>query len=330
MINTLRITSVVAVLLAGVFFVFPVVFGVRSDPQVNEFVASPGVREKFEQAANSKDKSTENRASPLVQQAEAFALYLNPPKPATPTSSLEPKPGSVIRSMPATTPKFKVYGTSYCKGNPELSQVFIDEPGKGRHWVRQSSQVGHLTIEQVKDGLVIVKSGQETFELPVEQIPEAAIPAKAAFGIPTQTPIQSSLRSTLPASSKTSSGVARALQSPAVAQPRTGAGNDAKLEEFSKKLVDVQRNSLTGRSGQTFSEAERNARALELISQYKSARRPTRVSEKEAQELGDLGQTLEQAQAEPNLAVPAAGKDDTEANPAEPNQPAEENAASNK
>jgi len=328
MINTLRITSVVAVILAGVFFVFPVIFGVRSDQQVNDFVASPGVREKFEQAANSKDKSTENRASPLVQQAEAFALYLNPPKPINPTSPQGPKAGSVIRQMPSTTPQFKVFGTSYCRDNPDLSLVLIDEPGKGRHWVRQSSKVGHLIIEQVKDGLVVVKSGEKTFELPIEQIPEASI-VKAASGLSTQIPSQSSLRSTLPASSKTSSGVARVLRPPA-GQPRTDTGSDAKLEELAKKLIDVQKNSQASKSGATLSDAERTARAQELISQYKSARRPTRVSEQEAQELGDLGQTLVHAQAEPNLVVPATGKDDAEANPAEPNQPVEEKPASNK
>jgi len=328
MINTLRITSVVAVILAGVFFVFPVVFGVRSNPQVNEFVASPSVREEFEQAANSKDKSTENRASPLVQQAEAFALYLNPPKPTTPTSPQEPRASSVLRQMPATTPQFKVFGTSYCRDNPELSQVFIDEPGKGRHWVRQSSKVGHLIIEQVKDGLVVVKSGDKTFELPVEQIPETPT-VKAASGFSAQIPSQSPLRSTLPASSKTSSSVARALRSPSV-QAHTGTESDAKLEELAKKLIDVQKNSQAGKSGPALSDAEKTTRTLELISQYKSARRPTRVSAKEAQELGDMGQTLEQAQAEPNLAVPAAGKDDAEADPAEPNQPVEEKAAPNK
>jgi len=328
MINTLRITSVVAVILAGVFFVFPVFFGVRSNQQVNEFVASPSVKEEFEQAANSKDKSTENHASPLVQQAEAFALYLNPPKPTTPTGPQGPKAGSVIRSMPTTTPKFKVFGTSYCQDNPELSLVLIDEPGKGRHWVRQSSKVGHLIVEQVKDGLVVVKSGQETFELLIEQIPEAAA-AKAAPGVSAQIPGQSPLRSTLPASSKTSSGVARIPQPPA-GQPRTDTGSDAKLEELAKKLIDVQKNSQAGKAGPALSDAEKTTRTLELISQYKSARRPTRVSAKEAQELGDMGQTLEQAQAEPNLAVPAAGKDDAEANPVEPNQPVEEKPASNK
>lgn len=327
MINTLRITSVIAVILAGVFFVFPVVFGVRSNQQVNDFVSSPGVREKFEQAANNKEKSTENRASPLVQQAEAFALYLNPPKSIT-TSPQELKTGGVLRTMPTTTPQFKVFGTSYCQDNPELSQVFIDEPGKGRHWVRQSGKVGHLTIEQVKDGLVVVKSGQKTFELPVEQIPEAGA-TKAAAGISTQLPSQSPLRSTLPASSKTSSGVARTLRAPA-ALSRTDAENDAKLQELAKKLIDVQKNSQAGKSGPALSDAEKTTRTLELISQYKSARRPTHVSVQEAQELGDLGQTLEDAQVEPNLAVPAAGKDDAEANPVEPNQPVEEKPASNK
>lgn len=328
MINTLRITSVVAVILAGVFFVFPVVFGVRSDQQVNDFVASPGVREKFEQAANSKDKSTENRASPLVQQAEAFALYLNPPKPTTPTSTQVPKTGGILRTTTTVSPKFKVFATSYCRDNPELSQVLIDEPGKGRHWARQSSKVGHLVIEQVKDGLVVVKSGQETFELPVEQIPEASI-VKAASGLATPIPIQSPLRNTLPASSKTSSGVARVLRPP-VGQPRMDMGSDAKLEELAKKLIDVQKNSQASKSGPALSDAEKTTRTLELISQYKSARRPTRVSEKEAQELGDLGQTLVRAQAEPNLVAPATGKDDAEANPAEPNQPVEEKPASDK
>lgn len=314
MINTLRITSVIAVLLAGVFFVFPVVFGVRSNQKVNEYVVAPGVRDTFEQAANNKDKSTENRASPLVQQAEAFSLYLNPPKPTISMNPQAPKTGGILRMTTGVSPKFKVYGTSYCPDNPGLSLVLIDEPGRGRRWVRQTDKVGHLIIEQVKDGLVIVNNGQETFELTVEQIPEPAM-AKPASGFSTQMPIQSSMRSTLPVSNKTTSGVARAVRTPSGATE-----NEAKLEELAKKLIDVQKNSQTGKSGQSLSDAEKTARTLELISQYKSARRPTRVSEKEAQELGDLGQTLEQTQAEPNVAGAPMDKDDAASSVTEPNQ----------
>jgi hypothetical protein len=38
MVKTLRITGVLAVILAGVFFVFPVFFGVRGDKQVEDFL----------------------------------------------------------------------------------------------------------------------------------------------------------------------------------------------------------------------------------------------------------------------------------------------------
>ncbi|MHC4542778.1 MAG: hypothetical protein ACYS74_23875 [Planctomycetota bacterium] len=36
----MRITSVLAVMLAGVLFVFPVVFGVRSDERTNAFLSA--------------------------------------------------------------------------------------------------------------------------------------------------------------------------------------------------------------------------------------------------------------------------------------------------
>jgi len=72
MIKTLRITSVVAAILAGVFFVFPVIYGVRSDERIDEFLKLPSVKEKFEDAADSKTKTGESRESPLVKQAVDF------------------------------------------------------------------------------------------------------------------------------------------------------------------------------------------------------------------------------------------------------------------
>ncbi len=172
MIKTLRITTVVAVILMGIFFVFSVVFGIRDDERIKRFLDSPGVIKKIENSADSKARISENRASPLVQQADKFALYLNPKsksKKAQPVS----RPTSVARKL-AVTPKIKVFGTSYCVNNPEMSLALIDEPGKGWHWVRQSSKVGHLQIEQIKNGLVVVKSSNETFELAVEPSPETS------------------------------------------------------------------------------------------------------------------------------------------------------------
>jgi len=314
MIKTLRITSVVAAILAGIFFVFPVVFGVRSDEQIDAFVSSPGVREKFEAAASSKEKSNESQASPLVQQAEAFAMYLNPPKP-NPLASQAPKGASIIRPMPGTTPKFKLFGTMYFESNPGLSQAFIDEPGRGRHWIRQSDKVGHLLIERVKDGLVVVKSSEETFEIAVEKNPEAAAP-NVMSPVSAQTASQSRFRPALSSAAKTSSGalgVARPIQQPRRPQ------DDAKLEELARKLIDVQRSSTSDKSDQALSEAEKTSRTLELISQYKSATRATRVTPNEAKKLGNLGETLESTQGDPNQILPAEDHPKGEANPPEPN-----------
>ena len=168
MIKTLRITSIIAVVLAVVFFVLPAVFGVSGDEQIEQFLNSAGAIEKFKEAKGDKVEDRQHEISPLVKQAEAFALYLNPPpKPKTEPSvsggQNEPRPKVSV------SPKFKLVGTSCYALHPELSLALIDEPGKGLHWVRQSSKVGHLIVEQVKDGLVVVRDGKSTFELVAER-----------------------------------------------------------------------------------------------------------------------------------------------------------------
>src|SRR4030066_11509 len=161
MIKTLRITSIIAVLLAIVFFVVPAVFGFRGDKQIEQFLNSAGAIEGFSQAKGEKGGDSQREISPLVKQAEAFALYLNPPPKPSPAPS-----GSVARSEPRpmgpVAAKFKLIGTSRHVLQPELSLALIDEPGKGLCWVRQSSKVGYLIIEQIRDGLVVVRDGQST------------------------------------------------------------------------------------------------------------------------------------------------------------------------
>jgi len=318
MINTLRITGVIAVLLAGVLFVFPVVFGVRNDEGVNEFLRSPGAREKFEKAADSNAKTSEDRASPLVQQAEAFALYLNPPRSSFVAASKEQKASGLQPKMPDTTPKFKVFGTSYCQDNPELSLALIDEPGRGRRWVRQSSAVGHLVIEQVKDGVVVVKSNEETYEVAVEQIPQAAAttPTSPVSTVPAPRGVPSYSRTVPSASARTPSGTMPAAR--VLPQQPGNTEKDAKLQELARQLIDVQKNAASG-SGAELTSEEKTARTLELITQYRAAQRSVRVSPKEAKELGDLGREFEPAQGEPNTALPAIDEGKIDAGPPDPN-----------
>jgi len=170
MLKTLRITSVLVVVLAVVFFVLPAVFGVRGDEGSEQFLSFPSAIEKFNEAKGEKIAESDSQVSPLVKEAEAFGLYLNPPKPkAPPRRPARERGGSAPRPPAPVSAKFSLIGTSYYALRPELSLALIDEPGEGFHWVRQSSEVGHLIIEEIGDGLVVVRDGQRTFELEVER-----------------------------------------------------------------------------------------------------------------------------------------------------------------
>jgi len=158
--------------LAVVFLAFPAVFGIRSDEQAEQFLNSASAIEEFSKAKGKKSTKNESQSqiSPLVKQAQAFASYLNPPKPEkAPATHRTGTPKIIPRPTGPVSPKFKLLGTSYYALHPDLSLALIDEPGKGLRWVRQSSEVSHLIIEQVKNGSVVVRDGKRTFELAAER-----------------------------------------------------------------------------------------------------------------------------------------------------------------
>ena len=308
MIKTLRITSVIAAILAGVFIVFPVIYGVRSDERIGEFLKLPSAKEKFESAADTKTKAGENRESPLVNQAEAFAKYLNPDKPPVKRISKTGKPAG-IASKVNVTPKFPVYATVVCPENPELSQALIDEPGRGRHWVRQSSMVGHLFIEQVKDGLVVAKSGEETFDIEIQKETQPrpiGRPSPASSIKSSRNPVKS--KST--AFSRAAENVRRTRSVPQ--KPERSSGDEERMNEFVDKLKDLQQNSASGKTDSKLGKEERNARIQELISKYKS----TRVSAEESKKLDNMGKELKGIQKDPNSSQPKADKSEGKVAPA--------------
>jgi hypothetical protein len=174
--KTLRITSIIAAVLAAGLLVFPAIFGFRSDKEIDEFLNLPSVVEKFRRARGDKYKVGEGEVSPLVKYAQAFGLYLNPPPAPKKVVRKLRDPGKphvpgIVTQQPRVTAKFKLIATSFSASRPELSVALIDAPGKGRQWVRQGSVVSYLTVEQIKDGLVIVKGTKGTFEIPAEARP---------------------------------------------------------------------------------------------------------------------------------------------------------------
>lgn len=169
MIKTLRITSISAAVVAIVLLILPAVFGVRSDPEIEELLKSPGAVDRFLAAKGQRPARDESQTSPLVKQAAAFSNYLNPPAPIPSAAPRASASSRISRPAPPApvTPKFKLIGTSFYATRPELSLALIDEPGKGFNWVRQGNSIGHLTIEQIKDGSITIRDSHGSSEMSV-------------------------------------------------------------------------------------------------------------------------------------------------------------------
>jgi hypothetical protein len=142
---------------------------VRSDPKIEEFIKSPGAVDKFT-AAKGQNTAPKNTESPLVKVATGYHTILDPPPPPPPKAppAGSPQAAAAAPAPPVVAVKFDLVATSYYASNPEQSFVLIDEPGKGLHWVKQGSAVGHLTIDTVKDGAIIVRDGQRTSEMTIK------------------------------------------------------------------------------------------------------------------------------------------------------------------
>jgi len=332
MTKTLRITSVVvaAAILTGVlmeYFVFPTDFNVGADQRVEKVLDSPGVIELFKQTKGARAGAAGNQSSPLVQQAIAYAGYLNP-KPTAKKPPLKSGRKSPIPTGPATTPKFLVFATTYFEGNPQLSQALIDEPGKGRHWVRQSSMVGHLLIEQVKDGVVVVKSSEETFELEVEKASKTGL-SKGKPPLSRGTSGQSSYRRTLPAPgktvhspTKTSSSRTPSTRTPSAArtasrapQSNNNAISSEKADELERTLQNLERSyRVGGKTVPGLSGEESAARVRKLLSSFRSKT----ANAKDAKGLTAPGEKLKDDGQAPNRTSSASKTPKIEAGPAKP------------
>ena len=174
MIKTLRITGVAAVAFAGV--VLASVLGPvslihlddRNDQQMGKILAAPGAVERFQELHGDKNQASQNTKPPLVMQAELFKDIIDPKLP-TPVAQTQ-TPVTTIRSTPMaqTAGRFREVHPdrdelfaleSEC---PRLRTLSVDNTFK---WVQCGSEVGHLTIKEVREGSVICWDGNRESEV---------------------------------------------------------------------------------------------------------------------------------------------------------------------
>ena len=329
MIKTLRITTFIAAILAVGVLAFPVVYGDWGDEEIEKFLKSPGAIERFKKAKGAKVK-TGSQVSPLVTQAVLYAGIINPrltaqvpPKPRLPRKVSEVVP--IQKPLGPVSVKFDLIGTSYYASRPELSLAYINEPGKGLYWVRQGASVGHLLIEEVKDGSVIVKDREKTVTLAPKRAPKKSlIKGETTSASATTLPgVSASITSTTGTSSVP---VAVGAGQSTVSVEKTTAVSvvdrgellqmrnaeqdaDAVLADFIKDLKTQKAGA--GSSGAEEAELQEAIAALEAM----------RVSTEEAQKLDRLGKELRQDQRIPARTVGSkVGKSVSPAPPPRPPQ----------
>jgi hypothetical protein len=173
MVKTLHMFSILTLISAGFVFAVFIACGSRADPHAEQILAS-SVIERYRQAGGNGTQDDRHQTSPLVQQAQAFALYLNPPSPPKRnlTASLPEKQGIITPvpevRPPSSSPKFELRGISYYRSRPAESMALVWEPGSGHRWVKQGTQLGHFFVEQVNSRSILYRDGQRTHEMALE------------------------------------------------------------------------------------------------------------------------------------------------------------------
>ncbi len=141
-------------------------------------------RLRLRQSLNDNGKAA---ASPLLEQAEALALYLNPPKPAPrreaslPAVSA-PLAGPVPVPRPASpTPQFRILAISYYRSNPQKSLAMVWDANKGGYWIRQGDRLGHFVVERIEKEAILYRDGDQLRQMAVavkQSVPLARLKSK--------------------------------------------------------------------------------------------------------------------------------------------------------
>ena len=154
MVRAIQATGLAAIILSGLLLSFCVARGLPSSVSAE---TPPTALERFQQTGDKSSAANGRMTSPLIQQAEEFALYLNPPQVSTTSPKTRTSDSIIIQSTgtqgeqtaaattaqpPSSSPKFELHGISYYRQDPNQSMALICELGGSRRWVRQGDELG--------------------------------------------------------------------------------------------------------------------------------------------------------------------------------------------
>ncbi len=169
MVSTMRIASVAAVILAGVLLASVTGFAslktlnASNDEELSRILGAPSVVEKFRENQGDKAQSRQDAISPLVMQAEAFGLYLDPPVSAGEPTRIARREREIPQrpvTPGITTLRFDLLGTSYSPASQGECFAYIRlHDGKTTKWVRIGEMVGQMRIKEIRRDSVVCWDG---------------------------------------------------------------------------------------------------------------------------------------------------------------------------
>jgi len=169
------------------------VLALKPDPAMERVLNAPGVVALARDSWRARDDDAVASKPPLIAEAEAFALYLNPPAPAQERTPAPARPRTV-RPQPkpvASAPKFKLVGISYYRSAPAESKALLWGPSDGYVWVKPGGQFGHLTIDAITRRSLICREAGQTREIPIDAQPAPAVmPVRRTPQRPPPVPIE--------------------------------------------------------------------------------------------------------------------------------------------
>lgn len=176
MLKALKVTSLIIMIFAYFLTAGLIVLSVKDTPETSIIPPTPKISSNTRLAEYPKDATP-----PLVAQARAFALRIDPPIPEeTKTLTRIPEnktdPGGegsesettiTIADPPPPPPRFDLLATVRYVSAPEKSLALFRTGGR-QEWFYKGQTVGRHTIENIKDGRVILlQPGQQSQELSV-------------------------------------------------------------------------------------------------------------------------------------------------------------------
>ncbi len=305
MVNTLRITSIVAVVVAGLVLLLVVgpkglvpkvlaSFALHSDEETQRIISEPGAVEQW-RTRNGNSKPVDKDATPpLVQQAELLKDFLVPKKPPEPPVDRGPGRTPTRTTTPVvSSARFDLVGISYEPANPQGSFAYILIKGDNTYqWVQVGDEIGHYTVKEVKPDSVVCFDGKGDVEIAIQPTVEtsslleeggATTPVRAEIS---PEPIVPSRQAVSPRITGRSVSELRNHNAPQIGPGAEALKERSETDRRARELIErMKEEGLTDPGSKL---EDRAARVTRLLKEFKSSQ----VGPNEAKKLEDLGREL--------------------------------------